>query len=42
MNGHYGPTLLEEAEALSVASVATVEGLSFDGATKAPEPSIKA
>ncbi|MGX5799642.1 hypothetical protein ACWGS9_00140 [Bradyrhizobium sp. Arg314] len=42
VNGHYGPTLLDEAEALSVAIVATVERLSFDGTPKPPEPSIKA
>ncbi|CDX39158.1 conserved hypothetical protein [Mesorhizobium sp. ORS 3359] len=41
VNGHYGPTLLDEAEALSVAIVATVERLSFDGMTKPPAPSIK-
>ncbi|WP_246694431.1 hypothetical protein [Mesorhizobium sp. M2E.F.Ca.ET.209.01.1.1] len=40
VNGHYGPTLLDEAEALSVAIVATVERLSFDS-TKPPAPSIK-
>ncbi|AZO04598.1 hypothetical protein [Mesorhizobium sp. M2A.F.Ca.ET.043.02.1.1] len=41
VNGHYGPTLLGEAEALSVAIVATVERLSF-GRPKPPAPSIKA
>ena len=41
VNGHYGPTLLDEAEALSVAIVATVERLSFDGTRKPPAPSIK-
>ncbi|WP_292317310.1 hypothetical protein [Mesorhizobium sp.] len=30
VNGQYGPTLLDEAEALSVAIVATVERLSFE------------
>ncbi|TGP50695.1 hypothetical protein EN873_22710 [bacterium M00.F.Ca.ET.230.01.1.1] len=40
VNGHYGPTLLDEAEALSVAIVATVERLSLDG-TKPPAGSIK-
>lgn len=41
VNGHYGPALLDEAEALSVAIVATVERLSFDGTPKPPAPSIK-
>jgi hypothetical protein len=41
VNGHYGPTLLGEAQALSVAIVATVERLSF-GMPKPPAPSIKA
>ncbi|WP_245467077.1 MULTISPECIES: hypothetical protein [unclassified Mesorhizobium] len=40
VNGHYGPTLLDEAEALAAAIVATVEWLSFD-ATKPPAPSVK-
>ncbi|WP_292333103.1 hypothetical protein [Mesorhizobium sp.] len=40
VRGRYGPTLLDEAEALSVAIVASVERLSFDG-TKPPAPSIK-
>ncbi|TIW77798.1 MAG: hypothetical protein E5V53_24485, partial [Mesorhizobium sp.] len=30
VNGQYGPTLLDEAEALSAAIVATVKRLSFD------------
>jgi hypothetical protein len=38
---HYGPTLLDEAEALSVAIVASVERLSFDGTPKPPASSIK-
>ena len=42
VNGHYGPSLLYEAEVLSVAIVATVERLSFDGTPKPPAPSIKA
>jgi hypothetical protein len=41
VNGHNGPTLLDEAEALAVAIVATVERLSFDGSPKPPAPSIK-
>ena len=41
VNGHYGPTVLDEAEALSVAIVATVERLSVDGTPKPPAPSIK-
>lgn len=41
VNGRYGPSLLDEAEALSVAIVATVERLSFDGVPKPPAPSIK-
>jgi hypothetical protein len=41
VNGHYGPTLLDEAEALSVAIIATVERLAFDGTTKPTAPSIK-
>ena len=41
VNGHYGPTILDEAEALSVAIVATVERLSVDGTPKPPAPSIK-
>lgn len=42
VNGHYGPTLLDEAEALSVAIVATVERLSIEAPAKPPVPSIKA
>jgi len=38
---HYGPTLLDKAEALSVAIVASVERLSFDGTPKPPASSIK-
>ncbi|WP_245430102.1 hypothetical protein [Mesorhizobium sp. WSM3859] len=41
VNGHYGPTLLDEAEALSVAIVATVERLSFEPRERTPAPSIK-
>ncbi|MDX8457897.1 hypothetical protein [Mesorhizobium humile] len=41
VNGHYGPTLLDEAEALSVAIVATVERLSFDSTPKPPASSIR-
>lgn len=41
VNGHYGPTLLDEAEALSVAIVATVKRLSFDDTLNPPAPSIK-
>ena len=41
VNGHYGPSLLNEAEALSAAIVATVERLSFDPVQKPPAPSIK-
>ena len=41
VTGHYGPTLVDEAEALSVAIVATVERLSFDGTPKPPASSIK-
>ncbi|TIP39101.1 MAG: hypothetical protein E5X77_30375 [Mesorhizobium sp.] len=42
VNGHYGPSVLDEAEALSVAIVARVERLSFDGTPKPPAPIIKA
>ncbi|RWD69696.1 hypothetical protein [Mesorhizobium sp.] len=41
VNGRYGPTLLDEAEALSVAIVATVERLSFEPREIPPAPSIK-
>lgn len=41
VNGHYGPTLLDEAEALAVAMVATVERLSFGQLQKPQAPSIK-
>ncbi|WP_434725729.1 hypothetical protein [Mesorhizobium sp. RIZ17] len=41
VKGHYGPTLMDEAEALSVAIVATIERLSFNGTPKPPAPSIK-
>ncbi|WFP65737.1 MULTISPECIES: hypothetical protein [unclassified Mesorhizobium] len=41
VNGHYGPRLLDEAEALSVAIVATVERLSFQPQEFPPAPSIK-
>ncbi|WP_245474198.1 hypothetical protein [Mesorhizobium sp. M2A.F.Ca.ET.042.01.1.1] len=41
VNGRYGPTLLDEAEALSVAIVATVERLSFEPRKIPPAPSIK-
>lgn len=41
VNGRYGPTLLDEAEALSVAIVATVERLSFEPREFPPAPSIK-
>ncbi|WP_245519487.1 MULTISPECIES: hypothetical protein [unclassified Mesorhizobium] len=41
VNGLYGPTLLDEAEALSVAIVATVERLSFEPRHIPPAPSIK-
>ncbi|WP_189402004.1 MULTISPECIES: hypothetical protein [unclassified Mesorhizobium] len=40
VKGHYGPTLLDEAGALSVAIVATVERLSFNS-TPEPPASIK-
>ncbi|RWL42220.1 MAG: hypothetical protein EOR60_26370 [Mesorhizobium sp.] len=40
VNGHYGPTLLDEAEALSVAIVAAVERLSFEPREIPPAPSI--
>lgn len=36
-----GPTLLDEAEALSVAIVATVERLSFELRERSPAPRIK-
>ncbi|TGV64934.1 hypothetical protein EN803_33200 [Mesorhizobium sp. M2D.F.Ca.ET.160.01.1.1] len=39
VNGHYGPSVLDEAEALSV--VATVERLSFEPRAIPPAPSIK-
>ncbi|RWL42848.1 MAG: hypothetical protein EOR60_24155 [Mesorhizobium sp.] len=41
VNGHYGPSVLDEAEALSVAIVATVERLSFEPRETPPAPSIK-
>ncbi|WP_246693052.1 hypothetical protein [Mesorhizobium sp. M2E.F.Ca.ET.154.01.1.1] len=41
VNGHYGPSVLDEAEALSVAIVATVERLSFEPREIPPAPSIK-
>ena len=41
VNGHYGPSVLVEAEALSVAIVATVERLSFEPREIPPAPSIK-
>jgi hypothetical protein len=41
VNGHFGPTVLDEAEALSVAIVATVERLSFNDTPKPPASSIK-
>ncbi|RUW42997.1 MAG: hypothetical protein E5W15_12170 [Mesorhizobium sp.] len=41
VNGQYGPTLLDEAEALSAAIVATVKRLSFDPQEIPPAPSIK-
>ncbi|WP_292511811.1 hypothetical protein [Mesorhizobium sp.] len=41
VNGQYGPTLLDEAEALSVAIVATVERLSFEPREIPPAPSRK-
>ncbi|TIT10890.1 MAG: hypothetical protein E5W74_15040 [Mesorhizobium sp.] len=41
VNGQYGPTLLDEAEALSAAIVATVKRLSLDPQEMPPAPSIK-
>ncbi|RWE76171.1 MAG: hypothetical protein EOS42_12030 [Mesorhizobium sp.] len=41
VNSRYGPTLLDEAEALSVAIVATVERLSFEPREFPPASSIK-
>ena len=41
VNCHYGPTMLDEAEALAVAIVATVERLSFGQLQKPQAPSIK-
>lgn len=41
VNGHFGPSLLDEAEAISRAIIATVERLSFDQPQKPPAPSIK-
>ena len=41
VNGHYGLSVLDEAEALSVAIVATVERLSFEPREIPPAPSIK-
>ncbi|MGX5846923.1 hypothetical protein ACWGTO_07575 [Mesorhizobium sp. PL10] len=41
VNGLYGPDLIDEAEALATAIVATVQRLSFDQAQKPPEPSVK-
>jgi hypothetical protein len=37
-NGHYGPTVLGEAEAISAAIVATVQRLSFDEPQKLKSP----
>ncbi|MBZ9894259.1 hypothetical protein LB545_07865 [Mesorhizobium sp. BR1-1-6] len=42
VNGLYGPTLLDEAEAISAAIVATVERLQLQTTVKPPAPSIKA
>ncbi|RUW62117.1 hypothetical protein [Mesorhizobium sp. M7A.F.Ca.US.008.03.1.1] len=42
VNGIYGPGLLDEAEALAAAIVATVERLQLSSAVKPPAPSIKA
>lgn len=42
VNGIYGPGLLDEAEALPAAIVATVERLQLSSAVKPPAPSIKA
>lgn len=42
VNGLYGPGLMDEAEALAAAIVATVERLQLQTAEKPPAPSIKA
>lgn len=42
VNGIYGPGLLDEAEALAKAVVATVERLQLQNTVKPPAPSIKA
>ncbi|TPM92745.1 hypothetical protein [Mesorhizobium sp. B2-1-3A] len=42
VNGIHGPSLMDEAEALAAAIVATVERLQLQTAVKPPAPSIKA
>ncbi|OBQ68422.1 hypothetical protein EFV37_24985 [Mesorhizobium loti] len=40
VNGIYGPGLIDEAEAIAAAIVATVERLQLRAATKPPAPNI--
>lgn len=42
VNGVYGPELMDEAEAISAAIVATIERLQLQSAVKPPAPSIRA
>ncbi|RWN30110.1 MAG: hypothetical protein EOR97_17205 [Mesorhizobium sp.] len=42
VNGLFGPELMDEAEAISAAIVATVARLQLQTAVKPPAPSIKA
>ncbi|WP_245438046.1 hypothetical protein [Mesorhizobium sp. WSM4312] len=42
VNGLYGPTLLDEAEAIAVAIVATIDKVKLRVTMKPPAPNIKA